>query len=230
LTVNMLGWTTLGQADRRYYSPAKESPRVTGSGSRLHELTDEELMVRYVRNEVEAFEVLFARYRQPLFSFLYRYLGRPDKAEDVFQEVFFEVIRARKSFRPEAKFSYWLFRIARNRAVDRLRRNGFREMESLDVPTNLHEPESSSKLNQLPGESPDPETLAQDREIAVALQDAMDGLPSEQREVFWLKEMSGLTLSEIADLTGVSENTVKSRLRYALSKLRSVLSLKGFEP
>jgi len=203
---------------------------VSGSGPRLHELTDEELMVRYVRNEVEAFEVLFSRYRQPLFSFLYRYLGRPDKAEDVFQEVFFEVVRARKSFRPEAKFSYWLFRIARNRAVDRLRRNGFREMESLDAPTDLQEPDSSTRLNQLSGESPDPEALAQDRETAAALQDALADLPPEQCEVFWLKEMSGLTLSEIAALTGVSENTVKSRLRYALSKLRSALSLKGLQP
>lgn len=198
--------------------------------TRLTELADEELMTRYVQDDEAAFEVLLSRYRRPLFGFLYRYLGRTDKAEDVFQETFFEVIRARKRYRPEAKFAAWIFRIARNRAVDRLRRNGFREMESLDQEINPHQPDGDTKLDRVAGDDPSPESNAQARELEEALDEALGELPPEQREVFWLKEKAGLTLAEIAELTEVSQNTVKSRLRYALEKLRTDLLNRGFRP
>ena len=196
----------------------------------LSELTDEELMIRYVLDEEAAFEVLLSRYRRPLFGFLYRYLGRSDKAEDVFQDVFFEVIRARKRYRPEAKFSAWLFRIARNRAVDRLRRNGFREMDSLDDKINPKETGGEAKMDQMAADTPSPEELARGRQLENALAKVLADLPPEQREVFWLKEKSGLTINEIADLTNVSPNTVKSRLRYALEKIRVDLTGRGFKP
>ena len=197
---------------------------------RLQDLADEELMARYVQDEEAAFELLLSRYRRPLFGYLFRYLGREDKAEDVFQEVFFEVIRARKRYRPESKFAAWIFRIARNRAVDRLRRDGFREMESLDGPINPGKDESLSRLNLIPDNQPSPEEAAGGRELEEALLAALEKLPPEQREVFWLKEKSEMTLAEIAELTGVSPNTVKSRLRYALEKIRSDLASRGFKP
>ena len=199
-------------------------------GPRLNNLADEELMVRYVRGEESAFEILFSRYRKPLFGFLFRYLGRTDKAEDVFQDVFFEVIRARKSFRPKAKFAAWLFRIARNRAVDRLRRDGFREMESLDEPIDRRERAGETRISAVVDQDPGPEELAQGLELEEALEAALKGLPHEQKEVFWLKENSGLTLAEIAGLAGIPENTVKSRLRYALEKIRVDLTARGFKP
>ncbi len=197
---------------------------------RLNELPDEELMAMYARDEESAFEVLLARYRKPLFGFLFRYLGRPDKAEDVFQDVFYEVVRARKSFRPDSKFSYWLFRIARNRAVDRLRRNGFREMESLDQGLYSDGEEGESRVSRVVGNDLDPEESASQSELEDCLQECLAGLPPEQREVFWLKEQSGLTFAEIAEMTGVSQNTVKSRLRYALEKIRGHLTERGFKP
>jgi RNA polymerase sigma-70 factor (ECF subfamily) len=80
------------------------------------------------------------------------------------------------------------------------------------------------------GDGPGPEELAQARELEKALEAALMKLPPEQREVFWLKEKSGLTMAEIADMTGVSQNTVKSRLRYALEKLRADLAAQGFRP
>ncbi|MEW6263094.1 MAG: RNA polymerase sigma factor [Thermodesulfobacteriota bacterium] len=196
---------------------------------RLTELADEELMARYARDEEAAFEVLLARYRRPLFGFLYRFLGRSDKAEEVFQEVFFEIIRARKRYRPDSKFAAWIFRIARNRAVDRLRRNGFREMESLDQQLNPGQ-EGDSRLDHLAGNDPSPEEMARSRQLEEALDKALAGLPEEQREVFWLKEKSELSIAEIAALTGVSQNTVKSRLRYALEKIRAELLERGFGP
>ena len=81
-----------------------------------------------------------------------------------------------------------------------------------------------------PGSNPSPEEAAGRLEMQEALESALAGLPAEQREVFWLKEKSGLTLAEVARLSGVSENTVKSRLRYALEKIRADLAQKGFQP
>ena len=143
---------------------------VSARETRLKYLTDEELMVRYVQNEEAAFEILVSRYRQSLFGFLFRYLGRADKAEDVFQEVFYEVIRARKRYRPDSKFSAWLFRIARNRAVDRMRRNGFREMESLDAAINPDDGQSESRLSMIPSNIPGPDEFAQRRQLEEALE------------------------------------------------------------
>jgi RNA polymerase sigma-70 factor (ECF subfamily) len=193
-------------------------------------MSDEELMARYAKGHEQAFELLFSRYYRPMFSFLYRYLGHFDKAEDVLQEVFYEVIRARKRYRPKYKFASWFFRIGRNRAVDRLRRNGLRQMQSLDKPLNPRKQESESQLAMVPAETPNPEGVAQGLELEEAVTAALASLPPEQSEVFWLKEKSGLTLAEIADLTGVSDNTVKSRLRYALEKIRAHLSQQGFTP
>lgn len=196
--------------------------------SRLEDLPDEELMLRYARDDEPCFEVLLHRYRRPLFSFLYRYLGRADKAEDVFQDVFYEVIRARKRYRPDHRFAAWLFQIARNRAVDRLRRNGLREMPSLDDPLDPQIKGGENKVTMVSGADPDPEEQAQAMQLGGALQQVLMALPPEQREVLWLKEISGLTLAEIARVTGASENTVKSRLRYALEKVRVTMSQMGF--
>jgi RNA polymerase sigma-70 factor (ECF subfamily) len=193
-------------------------------------MTDEELMGLYARDEEAPFEVLVSRYSKPLYSYLYRYLGERDKAEDVFQEVFYEVIRARKRYRPKFKFAAWIFRIGRNRAVDRLRRNGLRQMQSLDNPLNPQEQKGESQVSMVAAADPDPEGVARGVELEQALEAALASLPPEQSEVFWLKEKSGLTLAEIAKMTGVSENTVKSRLRYALERIRERLVQQGFQP
>ena len=187
-------------------------------------------MARYARGEETAFEVLLGRYRRPLFGFLVRYLGRSDKAEDVFQEVFFEVIRGRKKYRPGHRFASWLYRIARNRAVDRIRRNGFREMESLDDPLDAGDGEGETRAGRIAGSNPDPEAVVSGVQMKRVLDRALASLPAEQREVLWLKERSGLSLADVAKLLGVSENTVKSRLRYALDKIRSQLMEQGFTP
>jgi len=187
-------------------------------------------MSRYAAGEEAAFEILLSRYSRPLYSFLCRYLGRADRADDVFQDVLYEVIRARKSYRPQSRFAPWLFRIGRNRAVDRLRRNGLRDMESLDRAANPRQEDGDPRVDTIATGNPDPETLVYGRELGNALEEALAALPADQREVLWLKEKSGLSLAEIAEITGVSENTVKSRLRYALEKMRAVLAQQGFEP
>ena len=103
-------------------------------------------------------------------------------------------------------------------------------MESLDESVNPHEDAAESKVNRVVDQDPDPEEAVQSKELLAALTECLDGLPPEQREVFWLKERSGLSLSEIADMTNVSLNTVKSRLRYALEKIRTDMAKRGFRP
>lgn len=196
----------------------------------LEGLSDEDLMGCFARGDHHAFELLLSRYRERLFGFLFRYLGRHDRADDVFQDVFFEVIRARRRYRPGLKFSAWLFRIARNRAVDRLRRDSWREMASLDDPVEGESTDGDGMVGRVACKQPDPEHVAMERELARALEMAMARLPHEQREVLWLKETSGLSLAEVAQVVGVPENTVKSRLRYALEKIRAELGQQGFEP
>lgn len=196
---------------------------------RLTELSDEDLMIRYAQGGEAEFEVLLSRFRRPLFGFLCRMLGRTDKAEDVFQEVFYEVIRGRRQYRPDAKFSAWIYRIARNRAVDRLRRDSFREMTSLDELVDQDNENGRTRLTRMEAQAPNPEELMQCLELETAVEKALASLPVEQREVFWLKEKSNLTLAEVAAVTGVSLNTVKSRLRYALEKIRTELTRRGFQ-
>lgn len=198
--------------------------------ARLRDLTDEELMSRYAAGEEACFEILLARHRRPLFGFLVRFLGRGDRAEDVFQEVFFEIIRAKRRYRKDAKFTAWMYRIARNRAVDRLRRDGFRDMESLDQSVSYGDETGESRANLTPSDAFGPEELTQGHELVQALDRTLKGLPDEQREVFLLKEQAGLSVTEIAAATEVSPNTVKSRLRYALEKIRSELTKQGFKP
>ncbi len=196
----------------------------------LEKLSDEDLMGRFAHGDNQAFELLLSRYRQQLYGFIYRNLGRHDRADDVFQDVFFEVIRARRQYRPGLKFSAWLFRIARNRAVDRLRRDALREMASLDDPREGEGGDGDGLVGRMACAQPDPERVAMESELARALEVAMDRLPHEQREVLWLKETSGLSLAEVARVVGTSENTVKSRLRYALEKIRAELGRQGYEP
>ncbi len=193
-------------------------------------MSDEDLMGRFAGGDHQAFELLLNRYREPLFGFLFRYLGRQDKADDVFQDVFFEVIRGRGQYRRGFKFSAWLFRIARNRAVDRLRRDALREMASLDDRTEGDGGDGDGLVGRVACAQPDPERIAMERELARALEVALGRLPHEQREVLWLKETSGLSLAEVARVVGTSQNTVKSRLRYALEKIRAELGRQGLEP
>jgi len=222
-TVRSVAWPRI--------TPSEEALEVSkDEESRLGDLSDEELMQRFAREDHRAFELLLDRYRQPLFGFLFRYLGRHDKAEDVFQDVFLEVIRARRRYRFGLKFSAWLFSIARNRAVDRLRRDALREMVPLEDPVVSEGSEGNGPGGSMACAQPDPEHVAMGRELERALDVALEKLPDEQREVLWLKETSGLTLPEVARILRISENTAKSRLRYALEKIRAELTRQGYEP
>jgi RNA polymerase sigma-70 factor (ECF subfamily) len=176
------------------------------------ELNDTALMLRYQEGDVTAFETLYSRHRGPLFRFLLRQIGNQEYAEDVFQEVWSRIIRNSASYRPTAKFTTYIYHIARNCSVDHYRRTG-------KQPDNA----SADGVEEPVAQTGNPVAEACNTDIREALAAALSELPAEQREAFLLREESGLSLDEIATVTGVGRETVKSRLRYALGKLRQCL-------
>jgi len=172
---------------------------------------DGALMLLYRDGDVAAFETLYRRHNDALYRYLLRLSRSPDAAEDIFQEVWSKIIRARQTYRPTAQFKTFLYRVARNCFIDYLRRNR-RHEQTVDLAPE-HQPD--------PGELPDALTersLAR-RRLAAALLE----LPDEQRDVFLLREEGGFSLEQIASITDSKRETVKSRLRYAVNKLRAAI-------
>ena len=182
---------------------------------------DEDLMLAYAAGDAAAFDALYARHRGGLYRYVIRHCGRPGIADELFQEIWLSAVRARSSYVPAAKFTTWLYRIAHNRLIDHWRATGQVEFVTAGSPDN---DDDNDPLAEIPGARVDePEVRASAREISLRLRTALAALPPAQRDVFLLHQEGGLELSGIAELTGVPVETVKSRLRYALGKLRAEL-------
>ena len=189
------------------------------------EISDAMLMLRYQRGDREAFATLVNRHKRRLYNFIVRQIGDLDTAEELTQEAFLRVVQDASSFKHEARFSTWLYTIGRNLCVDHLRRMTHRRHASLDEPTGpgSDPPALSHKLvSEHPGS--DAERRVQSKQVLDCVMAAVDALPDEQRETFLLREIANLPFKEIAEVVGTSENTVKSRMRYALERLQSSLS------
>ncbi len=176
------------------------------------QLEDSALMLRYREGDVAAFESLYRRHNDSVFRYLLRLSLNRHTAEDVFQETWGKIIRARESYRPTAKFSTYLFRVAHNCFIDHVRRNK-RHLHETNIDPDLspatdHEPEQTTER-----------LLARQR-----LHESLRQLPDEQRDVFLLSEEAGLSIDEIAHVTGVNRETAKSRLRYAVTKIRASMA------
>jgi RNA polymerase sigma-70 factor (ECF subfamily) len=173
---------------------------------------DSALMLRYKDGDVAAFEILYRRHNDSLYRYLLRLSLNRDTAEDIFQEVWGKIIKARHRYRPTAKFTTFLYRVAHNCFIDYVRSNK-RHMVVSGI-----DPECSPD----PGDAPDLEaekSLARQR-----LDVALGTIPDEQRDAFLLHEEAGLSIDTIAQVTGVNRETVKSRLRYATKKLKAALA------
>jgi len=188
--------------------------------------TDEQLMRRFQRGEARAFETLMRRHRTPIHAFLCRLLGDRARAEDLLQETFLRVVKGAAGWEPRAAVRTWLFTIARNLAADEARRRVFRDADPLDAARDGEAPRGDRVADD--GRAPD--DAAGDALVRPRLEAALAALPAEQREVFLLREHAGLSFPEIAEATGANENTVKSRLRYALVALRDRLAAQGVAP
>jgi RNA polymerase sigma-70 factor (ECF subfamily) len=185
-------------------------------------------MTAYQRGDVAAFEELVARHERPLWNFLRRLVNDSATAEDLLQETFMRVVKNAGRWTPAAKFTTWLYTIARNLCVDHARRAVHRRAVSLDGKSN-GSPERDSDPDRrlhdaLAGHEPGGERRALDRELSARLEHALAALPEAQREVFLMREVLGLPFAEIAQTVEASEATVKSRMRYALEALRRSLA------
>jgi RNA polymerase sigma-70 factor (ECF subfamily) len=174
----------------------------------MRDASDEKLMRRYASGDMSAFETLYARYRGPLYRYIRRQVPDPATANDLYQGSWERVIGARKSYSDNAPFKAWIYRIARNHLIDHYRRNR---------PHAQLQPDAQASDNPQPGEA----YAAQERHER--LLGAIRALPQEQRDALLLRLEGGLGLAEIAAITGTGKETVKSRLRYATSKLKQVL-------
>lgn len=197
-----------GRADR---------PAATQHRGPYGEESDTRLMELFCAGDHRAFEALYGRYRAPLRRFVRRLSNNSDEAEEIYQEVWTALIHGRRAYRSEAKFSTYLFSIAHRRLQDRWRRHGRRTAafdDSVSPPLPDQVADEAAIL---------PENWAQNLQLRDALLCAIDGLPRPQCEVFLLSVETDLSLEEIAAATGAGLEATKSRLRYAIARLRSQL-------
>lgn len=187
--------------------------------------TDEELVALSMGGDVESFNQLVLRWERPIYALAYRVIGREEEARDVVQETFLRAFRSIGSFRGQAKFSSWVYRIALNLCRDWMRRE--RRAPLLPTPEGVDVIELAAE--QGPVESL--EDLVARRDLSRLVAEAMTKLPEEQRTAIILKEYHGMTFQEIADLQGVPLSTVKTRLYQGLNVLRRHLAAQGrFDP
>ena len=183
--------------------------------------SDEALMLRYQAGDAGAFDQLYARHRGGLFRFIGRQCRTREHAEELFQEVWMNLIQARERYRVEAQFRTYLFTLAHNKLMDYFRRHGRVELTLFE-----HDGEDGREtaIDRLAASRVDePLVRAESQQQSAAILRAIDGLPAPQREAFLLHEEGGLSVEAIAAATGCSFEAAKSRLRYAIAKLREGL-------
>jgi RNA polymerase sigma-70 factor, ECF subfamily len=195
-----------------YPATIESSARSNREGTSVE--PDEVLMQRYQRGSEHAFRILYERHRSPLLRFVKRLAPDGGQGEEIAQETWMAVITGRERFVPRARFVTYLYSIAHRRTVDRWRRSG-------------RSPELGTEgLDSLTGPTQyEPDNQANNAALRADLLVAIDALPLPQREAFLLRAESGLSIDEIAAVTGANRETAKSRLRFALSRLRSALEL-----
>lgn len=179
------------------------------------ELTDIQIIERTLGGETDAFNVLVRRWERPIYGLTLRMLGRDEEAKDATQETFLSAYRNLSKFRGEAKFSSWIYRIALNICNTRLRSRS-RFTISLDEQREVSGFELAGDLDDLG-------SAIQQEQITRHVRRALQGLPSEMRQVIIMKEYEGLKFSEIAEVLGIPISTVKTRMYTGLSELRKRL-------
>lgn len=194
-----------------------------GPSRTAHDPPDEALMLRYQQGDRSAFAALVRRHQSPLFNFALRQVRTPELAQDIVQETFVRVVQKATEFKHEARFTTWVYTITRNLCIDHLRKGALRKHPSLDE-SRGEEGEGPTLGEQTADPRASVEREATGTELKARILRAVDKLPDDQREVFLMREMGNLPFKEIADITGVPENTVKSRMRYALERLQEALA------
>ena len=174
----------------------------------MRERSDEALMKAYADGDMEAFRLLYDRYRGPLYRYVLRKVGDATTANDLYQGSWEKIIKARGSYSASAPFRAWMYRIAHNHVMDYYRQT---------------RPTSGITPDQMEADAPGPADRLAEQGRESDLRAAVNNLPFEQKDVLLLKLDAGLDLRTIADVTGVTQETAKSRLRYAVAKLKAIL-------
>lgn len=182
------------------------TPNDTSGGTR----SDDQLMAAYARSDRRAFDELYARYREPLYGYLYKNCRDESVTSEMFQDVWLRVISSSGSYRREGRFRSWLFTLAHNRLVDFYRRN-----ES--------SPDTEPVNDDLVAGPDAPDHGAEAREQRTRFEAVIRNLPQEQRQAFYLREECGMAVKEIAEIQSITVEAAKSRLRYAYAKLKDAL-------
>lgn len=186
--------------------------------------SDEALMLDYAAGNAHAFEILYGRHKGPLYRYLLRQCRLPAVAEELFQDVWMNLIRARARYQPRAKFTTYLYKLAHNRLIDHYRQQG------RGVPISYDDDPDESLLDRQPAATQtQPDTRVGLARQAGQLLKLIEGLPEAQREALLLREEAGMSLEEIAAATGVNMETAKSRVRYAVAKLRHGMQAAGMD-
>jgi len=175
--------------------------------------SDETLMLGYRDGDAGAFDRLYERHKGGVYRYLLRQCREPAQADELFQDVWMNLIRARDSYTVQARFATYLYRIAHNRLMDHFRRHD-------PAVASLDDENAPAFEEPVAPRSAEPLAAADARQQAARLLELLEALPDEQRETFVLQQEGGLSIEEIAAATGVARETAKSRLRYALAKLR----------
>ncbi|MFO8056320.1 MAG: sigma-70 family RNA polymerase sigma factor [bacterium] len=187
---------------------------------------DRELIDRFLKGEDQAFNRLVLKYQNKAFNLCYRFLGDPDEAEDMAQEVFMTVHKSLPKFRGDSLFSTWLFRITVNHCKNRIKflgRRRYYQSVSMDQP---QETEDGDLYHEVEDESPDPESALDSRETQDLVQEAISRLEPEHRLVIVLRDIEDVPYEEIAEMLGIKVGTVKSRIHRGRSELKSLLEKK----
>ncbi len=184
--------------------------------------SDVQLMLGVKAGDDTSFELLLQRYRRPLINFLYRMVRDSASAEDLAQEVFLRVYRARKDYAPNAKFTTWLFRIATNLALNAIRDGRHRQLDiSIDQPIEYGEEQPMIEVRD---KAPVIEQQLIERDRAAMIRQAVDALPEKQRAAVLLHKYVDLDYAEIARILDCSESALKSLLFRAYEALRVELA------
>ena len=168
-------------------------------------------MLAYRQGDAGAFETLYARHKGPLYRYVLRAVKERALAEELYQEIWMRVIEARARYAVQAKFTTWLYTIAHHRLADHWRKKGLRLVDVAEA----DDPPAPRGF--------EPEARAEGRQDLQRLAAALAALPAAQREAFLLHEEGGLSVAEIAAATGTGEEAAKSRLRYAMGKLKAAV-------
>jgi RNA polymerase sigma-70 factor (ECF subfamily) len=176
------------------------------------------IMTEVAEGNLAAFRIIVELHHKPLISFIARYTGDRDSAEDIAQEVFLRVFKAAKDYKPQAKFRTWLFTIATNLCLNELRKN--KSSPKLVDLSYLHEQE-------YPIAAPaafSPEKAAQDAELSAAVHKAIQSLPENQRIAILLRQYNDFSYAEISEMLGISTSAVESLIQRARQNLKRSLS------